>query len=293
MPMAANRQRPWQRSGLLQAAAWRLPDRCTCGPDGRPGQQPASDYLLTFLKLTDLAVPTTFEFRLPPGQVLGAGWVRHGQSCSSRVIPQTGRCGILAAGHPAVTQSTESCSAWQGCTKPVKMTCMWRQRAPSALQGQRLLVVAFGSAPGLPNFGGLLRRIRNELQDPAHLEWDTLYVVDSCRNWYEGDSVFLGSAKLQMLLMLSHRCCLRIDTSKPNHCILQAVATGDLPLISSASKPLQGATSGCSCWGTAWGHLQPSCSAPWPPAFRSSPHRYVVLHCARAMLLFSPEKSVC
>ena len=61
------------------------------------------------------------------------------------------------------------------------------------MQGQRLLVVAFGSAPGLPNFGGLLHRIRHELQDPAHHEWDTLYIVDSRRNWYEGDSfqVFL------------------------------------------------------------------------------------------------------
>ena len=51
-------------------------------------------------------------------------------------------------------------------------------------------MVAFGSAPGLPNFGGLLRRIRHELQDPAHHEWDTLYIVDSCRNWYEGDFFF-------------------------------------------------------------------------------------------------------
>lgn len=72
----------------------------------------------------------------------------------------------------------------------------------TGVQGQRLLVVAFGSAPGLPNFGGLLHRIRHELQDPAHHEWDTLYIVDSRRNWYEGgcDSGFASySERLQAI----------------------------------------------------------------------------------------------
>ena len=49
-----------------------------------------------------------------------------------------------------------------------------------------MLVVAFGSAPGVPNWAGLLSRMRKSAQDPAHECFDVLYVVDPARSWYNG-----------------------------------------------------------------------------------------------------------
>jgi len=49
-----------------------------------------------------------------------------------------------------------------------------------------VLVVAFGSAPGVPNWGGLLSRIRKEVTEPSHASFDVLYVVDPHRSWYQG-----------------------------------------------------------------------------------------------------------
>ena len=49
-----------------------------------------------------------------------------------------------------------------------------------------MLVVAFASAPGVPNWGGLLERIRRAMQEPAHKCFDILYVVDAGRSWYSG-----------------------------------------------------------------------------------------------------------
>ena len=49
------------------------------------------------------------------------------------------------------------------------------------------LVVAFGSAPGVPNWGGLLKRV--ERAGAAHPEWrsfDVLFIVDGGRSWYNG-----------------------------------------------------------------------------------------------------------
>ena len=49
------------------------------------------------------------------------------------------------------------------------------------------LVVAFGSAPGVPNWGGLLKRV--ELAGAADPDWqsfDVLFVVDGSRSWYDG-----------------------------------------------------------------------------------------------------------
>jgi hypothetical protein len=49
-------------------------------------------------------------------------------------------------------------------------------------------VVSFGSAPGVPNWGGLLPRVRKEAQEPAHECFDVMYVVDAERSWYSGAS---------------------------------------------------------------------------------------------------------
>lgn len=54
-------------------------------------------------------------------------------------------------------------------------------------QGERLLVVSFGSAPGLPNWGGLLKKVYNSMTQPALRHFDTLYVVDPTRSWYYGE----------------------------------------------------------------------------------------------------------
>ncbi len=57
----------------------------------------------------------------------------------------------------------------------------------AALSGERVLVVSFGSAPGVPNWGGLLPRVRKAAQEPAHHCFDVLYVVDAARSWYSGE----------------------------------------------------------------------------------------------------------
>ena len=57
----------------------------------------------------------------------------------------------------------------------------------ACVQGERLLVVSFASAPGLPNWGGLLKKVYNSMAEPAHKRFDTLYVVDPTRSWYHGE----------------------------------------------------------------------------------------------------------
>jgi len=61
--------------------------------------------------------------------------------------------------------------------------------------GGRALIIAFGSAPGEPNWGGLLGRIRAASSppaaspsspDPALAAFDVLYCVDPWRSWYDG-----------------------------------------------------------------------------------------------------------
>lgn len=55
--------------------------------------------------------------------------------------------------------------------------------------GDRVLVVAFGSAPGVPNWGGLLARVSKAAQDAAHECFDVLFVVDPGRSWYSGEAL--------------------------------------------------------------------------------------------------------
>lgn len=50
----------------------------------------------------------------------------------------------------------------------------------------RVLVVSFGSAPGVPNWGGLLKKVRATATTPIEAAWDILYVVDPHRSWYGG-----------------------------------------------------------------------------------------------------------
>ncbi|CAI5488809.1 unnamed protein product [Closterium sp. Naga37s-1] len=53
----------------------------------------------------------------------------------------------------------------------------------------KVLVVAFGSAPAVPNWAGLLRKVKGDMGLTAAMggtttPFDTLYVVDSTRSWY-------------------------------------------------------------------------------------------------------------
>ena len=63
------------------------------------------------------------------------------------------------------------------------------ERAPGSNLGSppaKVLVVAFGSAPGVPNWGGVLKRVRDAAKEPVHNDFDVLYVVDPSRGWYGG-----------------------------------------------------------------------------------------------------------
>ncbi|GLC33409.1 hypothetical protein PLESTB_000072400 [Pleodorina starrii] len=55
-----------------------------------------------------------------------------------------------------------------------------------------LLVVAFGSAPGTPNWGGLLSKVYRAATAEEGRYFDVLYVADPARDWYGGgdDSVY-------------------------------------------------------------------------------------------------------
>ena len=68
-----------------------------------------------------------------------------------------------------------------------------------------MLVVAFGSAPGVPNWGGLLSRVRNSAQDAAHDCFDILHVVDPARSWYNGNTPLLSPCASMMGLLTDLR----------------------------------------------------------------------------------------
>ena len=58
----------------------------------------------------------------------------------------------------------------------------------SPSEPSNVLIVAFGSAPGTPNWGGALRRVRDDFDKDSHADvnFDILYVVDPERSWYHG-----------------------------------------------------------------------------------------------------------
>lgn len=59
----------------------------------------------------------------------------------------------------------------------------------SSRPNTEVLVVSFGSAPGTPNWGGLLKKVRAAAVDPQEQNFDVLYVVDPHRSWYRGEQV--------------------------------------------------------------------------------------------------------
>ena len=51
----------------------------------------------------------------------------------------------------------------------------------------KLLVVTFASAPGVPNWGGVLSRLAAEAS-PEERQFDIFFVCDGGRSWYSGIS---------------------------------------------------------------------------------------------------------
>ena len=50
----------------------------------------------------------------------------------------------------------------------------------------KVLVVSFGSAPGTPNWGGVLSRVGKTAETPEQADFDVVYIVDPFRSWYQG-----------------------------------------------------------------------------------------------------------
>eukprot|EP00899_Mesostigma_viride_P008935 jgi/Mesvir1/18042/Mv09359-RA.2 len=68
-------------------------------------------------------------------------------------------------------------------------------RQPSVSAGTEqanVLVVAFGSAPGVPNWAGLLRRVREGLLPEQRRRFDILYLVDGQRAWFSPERIEEG-----------------------------------------------------------------------------------------------------
>ena len=59
-----------------------------------------------------------------------------------------------------------------------------------------VLVVSFGSAPGTPNWGGLLKKVRGAAATPQEQNFDVLYVVDPHRSWYGGEPWEVAAARV-------------------------------------------------------------------------------------------------
>ncbi len=52
-----------------------------------------------------------------------------------------------------------------------------------------VLIVSFGSAPGVPNWGGLLKKLRKKVGENDGKSYDVLYVCDVERSWYAGNKM--------------------------------------------------------------------------------------------------------
>ncbi len=57
--------------------------------------------------------------------------------------------------------------------------------------GSKLLIVTFASAPGVPNWGGVLSRLAAEAS-PEERDFDIFFVCDGGRNWYSGLPTYLS-----------------------------------------------------------------------------------------------------
>ena len=71
------------------------------------------------------------------------------------------------------------------------VTCL--RRKYWGLAGPKLLVVTFASAPGVPNWGGVLSKLAAK-STPAEKDFDIFFVCDGGRTWYSGNpSIPIGA----------------------------------------------------------------------------------------------------
>jgi hypothetical protein len=111
--------------------------------------------------------------------------------------------GGLACDHPHVSISETVDEGGDGATNPrgYFKHVRWSEDTDAPV-----LIVAYGSAPGVPNWGGLLKKLRRDLLvrgkncaggagaeaaaavDAAAAGYDVLYVADTTRSWYHGEA---------------------------------------------------------------------------------------------------------
>lgn len=66
-----------------------------------------------------------------------------------------------------------------------------------------VLIVSFGSAPGVPNWGGLLKKLRKKVGERDGKSYDVLYVCDVERSWYVGNKL-TGNVEEEMKRWYEH-----------------------------------------------------------------------------------------
>jgi Leucine-rich repeat (LRR) protein len=59
-------------------------------------------------------------------------------------------------------------------------------KAKRLISPKPVLLVSFGSAPGTPNWGGLVGKLYKEAKEERDRAFDVLYIVDPSRSWYQG-----------------------------------------------------------------------------------------------------------
>lgn len=121
--------------------------------------------------LPAIAAPATSA----SGQAGNFGYI---PSAASHRAPGKGQQGAGAEGGGAAASEEDERAAGEAAVAAV---------AAGRIAQQPVLVVSFGSAPGVPNWGGLLGRLyKSSRSRPEDVGFDVLYVVDPARSWYDG-----------------------------------------------------------------------------------------------------------
>eukprot|EP00198_Chlamydomonas_reinhardtii_P001847 XP_001691183.1 predicted protein [Chlamydomonas reinhardtii] len=124
-------------------------------------------------------------------QQVGAGGGSAGAAAAAvEVLPRNVRVGSVLEWQGPGPYDTEEQAGGGG---PGYFKLQYGPQRPGApLNGAAssndVLVVAFGSAPGTPNWGGLLGKVYKAAQSAAESYFDVLYVADPSRDWYGGGS---------------------------------------------------------------------------------------------------------
>ena len=130
------------------------------------------------------------------------------------LMAATGRCVPDRDWTPSLLLCSDCASTQQPLPAPAR-------HAPDLLglpAGVKTLVVAFGSAPGVPNWGGLLKRLVQSEIDRHQLAFDILYVVDGARMWYSGTA---RGALYRQTAMMTNRSRSPAQLGRPMHSRVQ------------------------------------------------------------------------